>query len=214
LTVGAITTHRDGMTCGDLYPRIVADAPNAWKEAPVILETCETMSFWSRRITLGDKPSSGPSTTMPPSSKNDAVPAVMYSAVEDMITKLGYRFVLTNARFPKSIGRRASFDLTLNWTNKRNAPMYFDRRLLVRIGTRGFETAISMKGFLPGTRTNVATIDTRGLAAGTHPVQIGLAAAGSQDPDITLAIQGTGPWYTLGDLAIGHRSSPAPPQGR
>jgi hypothetical protein len=59
-----------------------------------------------------------------------------------------------------------------------------------------------MKGFLPGTRADVATIDTRGLAADTHPVQIGLAAAGSQDPDITLAIQRASPWYTLGDLAI------------
>jgi hypothetical protein len=83
-------------------------------------------------------------------NKNDAVPAVMYSAV-DMITKLGYRFVLTRARFPKSVGRGASFDLALNWTN---APMYFDRRLQFRNGTRVFETAISMKGFLPGTRTD------------------------------------------------------------
>src|SRR2546426_10555233 len=64
--------------------------------------------------------------------------------------------------------------------------MYFDRRLLVRIGTQVFETAISMKGFLPGTRTDVATIATRGLAARAHPVQIDLAAAGSQDPDTTL----------------------------
>jgi hypothetical protein len=31
-------------------------------------------------------------------NKNDAVPAVMYSAVEDTITKVGYRFVLTSAR--------------------------------------------------------------------------------------------------------------------
>jgi hypothetical protein len=92
--------------------------------------------------------------------------------------------------------------------------MYFDRRLLVRIGSRIFETAISMKGFLPGPRPYVATIATRGMAAGAHPVQIDLAAAGSQDPDITLAIQGTGPWYTLGDLAIGHSSSPAPAHGR
>jgi hypothetical protein len=50
-----------------------------------------------------------------------------------------------------------------------------------------------MKGFLPGTRTNVATIATRGLAAGAPPVQIDLAAAESQDPDIPLAIQGIGP---------------------
>jgi hypothetical protein len=61
---------------------------------------------------------------------------------------------------------------------------------------------------------DAATVATRGLAAGAHPVQIDLAAAGSQDPRIMLAIQGTGPWYTLGDLAIGHSSSPAPAHGR
>jgi hypothetical protein len=172
----------------DLYPRIIGDAPNAWKEAPVILKTCETMSFWvssnyrwqqALQWAIDNHASQF-------NNKNDAVPAVMYSAVEDTITKPGYRFVLTSARFPKSVGRGASFDLTLNWTNKGNAPMYFDRRLLVRIGTQVFETAISMKGFLPGTRTDVATIATRGLAAGAHPVQIDLAGAGSQDPDTTL----------------------------
>jgi hypothetical protein len=71
----------------------------------------------------------------------------MYSAVQHMFTKLGYRFVLTRARFPTSVGRGASIDLTLSWTDKGNAPMYFDRRLLVRTGSRIFETAISMKGF-------------------------------------------------------------------
>ena len=74
-----------------------------------------------------------------------------------------------SARFPKSVGRGASFDLALNWMNKGNAPMYFDRRPLVGIGTRVFETATSMKGFLPGTLTEVATIATRGLAAGAKP---------------------------------------------
>jgi hypothetical protein len=189
----------------DLYPQIIADAPNAWKEAPVILETCGTMSFWVSSNYPWQQALQWAidSHASQFNNKNGTVPAVMYPAVADMIAKLGYRFVLTSARFPKWVGRGASFDLTLNWTNKGNAPMYFDRRLLVRIGTRVFETAISMKGFLPGTRTDVATIATQGLAPGAYPVQIGLAAAGSQDPDITLAIQGAGPWYTLGDLAIG-----------
>jgi len=40
--------------------------------------------------------------------------------LQHMITRLGYRFVLTRARFPKSVGRGASFDLTFSWTNKAN----------------------------------------------------------------------------------------------
>ena len=80
--------------------------------------------------------------------------------------------------------------------------MYFDRHLLVKVGSQISDTGISMKGFLPGTRTDVATIGTQGLAAGTYPVRIGLAAPGSQTPDITLAIQGMRLWYTLGNVII------------
>jgi hypothetical protein len=54
---------------------------------------------------------------------------------------------------------------------------------------RSFGVHLRNEGFLPGTRTDVATIATRGLAVGAHPVQIDLAAAGSQDPDITLKFE-------------------------
>jgi Domain of unknown function (DUF4832) len=194
----------------DSYPAIIADAPNAWKDAPVILEPCGTMSRWvssnypwqqALQWAIDNHASEF-------SNKSSRVPSVMYSAVQDMITKLGYRFVLTQAQLPKSVTTGASFDLTLNWTNKGNAPMYFDRHFLVKVGSQISDTGISLKGFLPGTRTDVATIGTQGLAAGAHPVQIGLAAPGSQTPDITLAIQGTGLWYTLGNVIIAGTGSP------
>jgi hypothetical protein len=81
--------------------------------------------------------------------------------------------------------------------------MYFERHLLVKIGSLVTDTGISMKGFLPGTRTDTPTVSVKGLAPGTYPVEIGLAAPGSLAPDITLAITGTGPWYTLGNLVVG-----------
>ena len=82
--------------------------------------------------------------------------------------------------------------------------MYFERHLLVKIGSLVTDTGISMKGFLPGTRTDTPTISVKGLAPGTYPVQIGLAAPGSFAPDITLAIAGAGPWYALGNLIVGN----------
>jgi hypothetical protein len=188
----------------NLYPAIIANAPNAWKYAPVILEPCGTMSSWvssnypwhqALQWAIYNHASAF-------NDQSDTVPSVMYSAIQDMITKLGYRFVLTQAQLPTSVTTGASFNLTLNWTNKGNAPMYFDRRLLVKVGSQISDTGISMKGFLPGTRTDVATIGTQGLAAGTYSVRIGLAAPGSQTPDIRLAIQGTGLWYTLGNVII------------
>jgi hypothetical protein len=119
-----------------------------------------------------------------------------------MLTKIGYRFVLTQAQLPTSVASDSSFSLDLNWSNVGNAPMYFERHLLVKIGSLVTETGISMKGFLPGTRTDTPTIGVEGLAPGAYPLQIGLAAPGSLAPDITLAITGAAPWYTLGNLVV------------
>jgi len=186
------------------YPYIVADAPSAWQYAPIYVETCGTMAEWFARgypwqqalqwaidnhISAFD-------------NQSDTIPPVMYSAVRDMLTKIGYRFVLTQAQLPTSITAGASFNIALNWTNKGNAPMYFDRHLLVKVGSQISDTGISMKSFLPGMRTDVAAVGTKGLVAGTYPVQIGLAAPGSHLPDIRLAIHGTGPWYTLGNITL------------
>jgi hypothetical protein len=186
------------------YPALIVDAGEAWKVAPVILEPCGTMSSWvsanypwqqTLRWAVDNHASQF-------SNKGKVIPPVMLPAVQDMLTKLGYRFVLTEARFPASVVRRASFRLTLHWANKGNAPMYFDRLLLIKIGNQIHHTGISMKGFLPGTRIDAVAVGTERSEVGTHDVQIGLAPPGTEAPDITLAIQGAGPWYLLGNLII------------
>jgi hypothetical protein len=77
----------------DLYPRIIGDAPNAWKEAPVILETCETMSFWvssnypwqqALQWAIDNHASQF-------NNKNDAVPAVMCRRGRDHEARLPLR---------------------------------------------------------------------------------------------------------------------------
>jgi Domain of unknown function (DUF4832) len=192
---------------GDMYiayPALLAGAPNAWKYGPIFLETCNTMAEWvasgypwqqALQWAIDNHISAF-------NNQSATIPPVMYPAVRDMLTKIGYRFVLTQAQLPTSIAAGASFNLTLNWTNKGNAPMYFERHLLVKVGNKISDTGISMKGFLPGMRADVATVGTKGLVAGTYPVQIGLAAPGTQIPDIRLAIQGTAPWYTLGNITL------------
>jgi hypothetical protein len=190
----------------DAYPAILAEAPNAWQNAPVILETCDVMSDWvasnypwqqALQWAIDNHASMF-------NNKSSTIPSVMLPYVQDMLTKIGYRFVLTQAQLPTSVASDSSFSLNLNWSNVGNAPMYFERHLLVKIGSLVTDTGISMKGFLPGTRTDTPTISVKGLAPGRYPVQIGLAAPGSLAPDITLAITGAGPWYTLGNLIVGN----------
>jgi hypothetical protein len=190
----------------DAYPAILAAAPNAWQNAPVILETCGVMSNWvasnypwqrALQWAIDNHASLF-------SNKSSPIPSVMLPYVQDMLTKIGYRFVLTQAQMPTSVAPGSSFTLSLSWSNVGNAPMYFERHLLVKIGSLVTDTAITMKGFLPGNRTDTPNISVVSLASGTYPVQIGLAAPGNLVPDITLAIPGAGPWYTLGNLVIGN----------
>jgi hypothetical protein len=188
----------------DSYPAILAAAPNAWQKGPVILEPCGVMSDWvaknypwqqALQWAIDNHASEF-------SNKSAPIPSVMMTAVRDMTAKLGYRFVLTQAQFAMSTVQGHSFSLSLDWSNIGNAPMYFDRVLVVKVGSLITSTTLTMKGFLPGSRADVATVATTGLAAGTYPVSIGLAPIGSQSPDINLAISGTGPWYILGNITI------------
>jgi hypothetical protein len=192
-------------------PWILAAAPNAWKNAPIYLEPYYTMQNW---VTGGWwQQALNWAVTNHVSAfhnKSAPIPSVMLSAVQSMLTHLGYRFVLTQAQLPTSVAADTSMPLTLNWNNAGNAPIYIDRHILVKIGNQVTDTGVTMKGFLPGTRTDTLTVNTAGLAAGTYPVAIGLAAPGSQNPDITLAIQGAGPWYPLANVTIATGPTPKP----
>jgi hypothetical protein len=188
----------------NFYPAVLAEAPNAWRNGPVILEPCGVMLDWvasnypwqdALQWAIDNHASLF-------NNKNSPIPLEMRSQLEGMLTKIGYRFVLTQVQLPTAVASNSSFSLNLNWSNVENAPIYFKRHLLVKIGSLVTDTGLSMKGFLPGARTDTPTVSVKGLLPGTYPVQIGLAAPGSLTPDITLAIRGEGPWYTLGDLVV------------
>ena len=66
--------------------------------------------------------------------------------------------------------------------------MYFDRMIVVRIGTKVTASEISMRGFLPGYRSDIVAVSTEGIHPGTYSIEVGLACPGSQTPDIKLAI--------------------------
>jgi hypothetical protein len=126
----------------------------------------------------------------------------MMEDVKIMLTKLGYRFVLKRASFPAVAKVGQIFQLELDWANEGNAPMYFERHVVLKIGPRIMGTDLSMQGFVPGTRMDVISVETGGMPAGTYPIEIGLAPPATENPDITLAISGEGPWYRLGAITL------------
>ncbi len=186
------------------YPQILADVPDAWRIAPVIMEPCGVMSLW---------PSFGypwqktfqwaiDNHISQFSNKSAPIPHDMIADASAMLGRLGYRLVLRHARFPRVVKIGSDFRLQLEWENKGNAPMYFGRNVLLKLGSRNTDTGISMQGFAPGTRTDLVSLQTVGLRAGTYPVEIAVGLPAAKDPDITLAIEGDGPWYSLGDVIL------------
>jgi Domain of unknown function (DUF4832) len=196
--------YSDKQLPGHEYDQIVSMAPNAWKYGPVLLETCGTFSDWIAQGYPWQKALSWAIANHASAFDNQSapIPSVMMSSLQSMLTKIGYRFILSQATIPYSAPRGSSISVTLNWKNVGNAPMYFDRHVLVKIGNQVTDSGISMKGFLPGARTNVANVSTSGLSPGTYPVAVGLAPPGSSDPEINLAIKAAGPWYGLGKILI------------
>jgi hypothetical protein len=186
------------------YPRILADVPNAWQTAPVIMEPCGVMADWvAHRLPWRDSLQWAIDNHVSElSNKSARIPAEMLPGLDSMLARLGYRIALSQATFPIAASKSAGLPLSLRWENNGNAPMYMERHVLVGLGPEVVDTGLSMRGFLPGTRDDVVSIPTRGLPAGTYEVRIGLGPPQSHIPDITLAIDGQGPWYTLGEVTL------------
>jgi hypothetical protein len=80
--------------------------------------------------------------------------------------------------------------------------MYMERHVLVGLGSAVMDTGLSLRGFLPGRREDVAGIDVRNFPPGQYPVRIGIGPPQSRTPDVALAIEGQGPWYPLGEIIL------------
>ena len=186
------------------YPSMLPDVADAWRSAPVILEPCGVMGEWRSeghpwRESLQWAIDNHVSEI---SNKSAPIPDEMMDDVKIMLAKLGYRFALKRASFPAVANVGQALRLELDWANEGNAPMYFERHVVLKLGSRITETDISMRGFAPGMRTDVVSVETGGMAPGIYAIEIGLAPTAAKNPDITLAIPGEGPWYSLGTITL------------
>ena len=154
---------------GYQYKIIVDDNPNAWQRAPVILEPAGVMADWLKNpptwTWLDALQWAVENHASQFSNKSATIPSLMIPAVSDALTKIGYRFVLTQAQFPTFITEGSNFNLALKWINKGNSPMYFDRFIIIKMGTKIINSEISMRGFLPGNRTDIVPVRTEGLTS-------------------------------------------------
>jgi len=175
-----------------LLPTVIAAAPNQWKIAPVILEPSGTMAnsaAWTSAIQWAIN-----NHVSEFSNKSTTIPTALLPAVQNMIAKLGYRFVLTQAGHD-SIAN-GILNINLHWTNKGNAPCYSNQNVLIKIGNKIIDCGHNLKGFLPGSRIDNLAVDLTGINPGNYTVQVGAGP-------IALAIQGNvGNWYNIGTVTV------------
>ncbi|MBN8548734.1 MAG: DUF4832 domain-containing protein [Deltaproteobacteria bacterium] len=190
-----------------------AQAQNAWKTAPVAMESCWTMAYWANQNWDTDYllQWAVDNHVSEVHNKNSSVPTHMIPKVNEMLKKLGYRFVLKQLSHAKSINAGEALTLSMDWENKGNAPSYRNYVLGVQIRTAGgsvvatFATPTQVKAWLPGAfSVDQAITIPSNLAAGQYTVAISIVDPGTKQPKVQLANAGKdgNGWYPLTTLEV------------
>jgi len=130
-----ITPHRLAWNhTMDAYPRLVCegDAQEAWKNGPVVFETCGVPMGWHLQkqliydldFNLRQGLKYHGSVFMP---KSTALPEPWTQPLLDFCKRLGYRFVLRQLEYPLTVRRGQRFEYTMWIENVGVAPLYHDR---------------------------------------------------------------------------------------
>lgn len=199
-----------------VYPQALqnANAYDSWKNGPVALETCWTMSEWYKRgwniDYILNKALEWHATEV--NNGTEAIPEEWYPKVKEFEKKLGYRFVLKRLTYPSNVKRGASFNCRTSWENKGVAPVYNPYNLAVHLVSKKdstksitISTDASVKKWLPGnTDVNTAIAIPNKIEPGEYDMEIGIVALPANKPVIQLAIQGKTEegWYKIGKIQI------------
>ncbi len=132
--------------------------------------------------------------------------------INRLLLKLGYRFVVNNLSYPRTVSAGQPVTMTMVWQNVGVAPTYRSDVLAVQVrkaaGTPVLtsNTGIAVKKWLPGTTYTVTPTVAipAGLAPGTYTVAIGIVDPATMRPAVQLAVQGRDAdgWYPLGTIGV------------
>lgn len=199
------------------YPAIFEATTNlhdAWKSAPVALETCWTIDHWYDQgwdidVTLAKalewRTTSVNNGTYP-------IPEAWWPKIREFEKKLGYRFVLNHMTYPSSINIGETLAYTMSWENKGVAPIYQPFSLAVRLVSKSdkkeilvIKTEDDITQWMPGITTLNSSIELpNSIASGAYELQLGIISNETKAPRVRLAIEGVNDegWYSIGRLLI------------
>lgn len=214
-----------------IYPQFMQNArrvypgfDDVWKHAPVQLEVCGTMRQWRDKGWTAQEPDGEVYKTFQfaleqhaavLNAKRSEVPDEYVPAMNDLLRRNGYRYVVDRARHPQALRRGGELKLDSTWSNLGVTPSYTRRTLVYRLkgdgAVRTFESAADVREWLPGTwemeerftvpsdipagsyRLEVAILDRAGTNPDTQPL-----------PPLRLGISGRGEdgWYELSRILV------------
>ncbi|MGL6194606.1 MAG: DUF4832 domain-containing protein [Thermoguttaceae bacterium] len=132
--------------------------------------------------------------------------------VRKLNNRLGYHFVIQNAKFPKQIKSETEFPVWLMWLNSGVAPMYVPAKVSFAL----LDQDKSPAAVIDATNTNLRHLksDTPCLVkemirfdnipAGRYTLAVGICKESENEPSIKLGIElpQTGNWYELGSVIV------------
>ncbi len=200
----------------DAYPREVFEngVQEAWKTAPVTLETCWTVGYWHEKgwdidwiIEQGYKYHL--SVFMP---KSSYIPDEWREKIEEFNRRMGYRFVLRQLLLPIEVkpGKRSEMQVWID--NAGCAPIYRPYRFAYRFRQAGREKVIhskqSLRVWLPGHTWFKERITVpEWLKPGSAKVDVGIIDAQSNTAKVKLAIEEVREdgWHPMGLVEVVER---------
>ena len=167
---------------GNLYDPILVDFPNQWKTSPIYMEPTDVISQWS---SFGYDWNTVAQWTIDNHisaihDKTDSLSAALKSQISALLLKIGYRPLIAGLS-------QSGNALSVTVRNNGNAPAYVDRYLRIVADGTTINTAVNLKGLLPGDSQFTITND-RFLTAGT--LSLGFVNSAGV-ADIQLAQTGT-----------------------
>lgn len=196
----------------DGYPARLeaAGAEDAWRNAPVVLETCGVPSDWfwlypSRIGEILEFAIERHASII--NAKSDKLPRLWRDRFAEFTSQLGYRFLLESAALPTR--EEGTLVVQTSWRNVGNAPIYRPQTLTMRLlgaGSYQFAGETDLRTWLPGDSIPVSIhADLAGVASGEYEVEIGIVNPATDRAEVRF-IAGEPPaataWYKAGVLVV------------
>jgi hypothetical protein len=193
----------------DAYPISLARGglQEAWRQAPVSLESCGTPGSWQRGkydldFILTQALEWHASTI---NIKSTKIPDEWKPAFDEFQKKLGYRFALRRLVYPRRVKAGSMMAVSMLWNNEGVAPVYREYQVAVQIGGTVSPVPVDIRKWVPGDwlyEGNLYVSDA--LKPATYRLRVGILDPNSGKPAIRLPIEGGQPdgWYDLGEIVV------------